>query len=265
MMRIKKLANRLSFWLAVVAVVCGLPGCGANPATDAGPASTESPAALIVQADKLYAERADLSRLRAAITQLRHALAAEPSNYDAAWRLARAEYFLGAHTGETGERDKAFRDGAEAGKAATQLQGNRPEGHFWLGANYGGSAQHSTLAGLSSVDNIIEEMEAVLRIDEGYESGSAYMALGQVYLESPKMFGGDQQKAVALLEKGLQRVGENNALLRLRLAEAYVAVGRNDDARKQLDAIKNMKPNPDYLPEYKDALAEADKLHDKIP
>jgi tetratricopeptide (TPR) repeat protein len=254
----------MSLRLALVVLLCGGLACGTKPAADAGPATNESPAELIAQADKLYAEREDLAHLRAAITALKHARAAEPGNYEAAWRLSRAEYFLGAHTSDTSERDKAFRDGAEAGKAAAQLQGNRPEGHFWLGANYGGSAQHSTLAGLSSVDSIIEEMEAVLHIDEGYESGSAYMALGQVYLESPKMFGGDQQKAVALLEKGLH-VGENNALLRLRLAEAYVAVGRNDDARKQLDAIKSLKANPDYLPEYKDAVAEADKLRTRIP
>jgi tetratricopeptide (TPR) repeat protein len=264
MMRVKKLANRLSLRLVIMGLVGSMLACGSKPVTEAGPASNESAAELISQADKLYAEREDLARLRAGITALRHARAAEPSNYEAAWRLSKFEYFLGSHTSDTGERDKAFRDGAEAGKAATQLQGNRAEGHFWLGANYGGSAQHSTLAGLSAVDNITEEMEAVLRIDEGYESGSAYMALGEVYLEAPKMFGGDEQKAVALLEKGL-RFGENNALLRLRLAEAYMAVGRNDDARKQLDAIKALKPEPDYLPEYKDAVAEADKLRSKIP
>ena len=161
------------------------------------------------------------------------------------------------------ERDKAFRDGAEAGKAAVELQPNRPEGHFWLGANYGGSAEHSTLAGLTSVDDIIAEMETVLKLDEGYQGGSAYMVLGQVYLKAPRMMGGDSEKAVAVLEKGL-KFGGDNALLRLRLAEAYIAVKRNDDARKQLDAINNLKASPDYQPEYKEAMAEAAKVRSKI-
>ena len=50
-----------------------------------------------------------------------------------------------------------------AGKAAVQLQPNKPEGHFWLGANYGGTAAHSTLANLSSFQDIKGEMEAVLK------------------------------------------------------------------------------------------------------
>jgi tetratricopeptide (TPR) repeat protein len=75
--------------------------------------------------------------------------------------------------------------------------------------------------------------------------------------------GGDAQKAVAELEKGL-RFGEGNAILRLHLAEAYQEVGRSDDARKQVNAIINMTADPNYLPEYKEAVAEARKLLEKI-
>lgn len=219
----------------------------------------ESVAELISRADKLYSEREDLSRVRAGAADLRRAQALDAGNYELAWRLSRISYYLGAHTTDADERDRAFNEGVKAGQQAVELRDDRPEGHFWLGANYGGRAQHSRLAGLTAVDDIIREMEAVLRIDEGYQAGSAYMALGQVYLNAPRMFGGDKQKAVAMLEKGL-RFGENNALLRLRLAEAYGSINRNDEARKQLDAIKDLKPNPDYLPEYKEAVAEAEKL-----
>ena len=263
-MKFKKITNRLSFILVVTALACGALACSRQTTPEPPPSKGESATELIAEADKLYAEREDLARLRAAITSLRRALTVEPSNYEAAWRFAKFNYYLGAHTADKSERDKAFRDGAEGGKLAVELQPNKPDGHFWLGANYGGSAQHSTLAGLTSVDNIIEEMETVLRLEEGYQNGSAYMALGQVYLNAPHMLGGDKQKAVEVLEKGL-RFGQDNALLRLRLAEAYSAVNRNDDARKQLDAISNMKPSADYLPEYKEALAEAEKLRGKIP
>lgn len=265
-MKPKRIRNRLSFILVVLGLSAATLSCSTKPA-EAPPASSggnESAAELIAQADKLYAEREDLSRLRSGITSLRRALATERSNYDAAWRLAKFEYYLGAHTPDKTERDKAFHDGAEAGQLAVELQGDKPDGHFWLGANYGGSAEHSALAGLSSVDSIIKEMETVIKLDEGYQSGSAYMALGQVYLKAPGMLGGDEQKGVGYLEKGL-RFGENNAFLRLRLAEGYVAVKRYDDARKQLDALNNIKPDPNYLPEYKEAVAEGEKLRSKIP
>src|SRR5207245_1014185 len=110
---------------------------------------------------------------------------------------------------------------------------------------------------------IKQEMEAVLKLDEGYESGSAYMVLGQVYLESPRLLGGDTQKAIEYLEKGL-RLGPNNALLRWHLAEAYAQVHRNEDARKQIDALLAMKRAPGYEPEYDEAAAQARKLQEKI-
>lgn len=263
MMKYKKIINRLSFILVICVLACGASACASKVQESPPAAAIESASELIAEADKLYAGREDIARVRAALTMLRRARAVESSNYEAAWRIGQFAHYLGAHTTDEAERDKAFREGVEASKAAAELQPQKPEGHFWLGANYGGVAQHSTLAGLTAVDDITTEMEIVLKLDEGFQGGSAYLALGQLYLEAPRMLGGDSQKALAFLEKGL-RFGENNALLRLRLAEAYVAVKRNEDARKQLDAINTLKPDPNFLPEYKDAVAEAQKLRDKI-
>jgi tetratricopeptide (TPR) repeat protein len=140
---------------------------------------------------------------------------------------------------------------------------NRPEGHFWLGANLGGRARlQGPLYALASVPDIRREMEEVIRVDEGFQAGSAYLALGQIDLELPEIMGGNRERAVETLEKGLQ-FGENNAMLRLRLAEAYLDVKRTEDARKQLNAIFKLKPSPDYLPEYKQAEAAARTLLEK--
>jgi len=218
---------------------------------------------LIAQADKLYAERADLSKVRDRAAYLRQARATEPGNYEAAWRLARMNYFLGEHTEDTGERDKAFDEGIKAGKEAVRLQEQKPEGHFWRGANLGGQAQHSALAGFSSANDIRREMQRVIQLDEGFMSGSAYMALARVDLEVPPVMGGDPKKAVELLEKGL-KFGENNAQLRYYLAQGYVKLKRNEDARKQLEAILNMQPDPNYVPEHNDAVAKARQLMQKV-
>jgi len=217
----------------------------------------------IAEADRLYVERTDLMKVRQGIVSLRQAQADDQSNYDLAWRLAKFNYYLGAHSPESYEQEKAFHEGIEAGKLAVKLQDAKPEGHFWLGANYGGNAQISTLAGLSEIDDIEREMEAVLKIDEGFQSGSAYMVLGQMYLQAPRLLGGDVQKAIGYLEKGI-RFGPDNALLRLRMAQAYAEDHRNDDARKQIDALMAMKPAPGYEPEYNEAVTEARKLQEKI-
>lgn len=219
--------------------------------------------AKLAEAEPLYEDRADMNRARVAVAVLRQARVADYGNYEVAWKLSRAAYYVGDHTEDDDERDDMFREGIEAGTAAVKLQGDKPEGHFWLGANYGGNASHSTLASLASVQDIKREMEAVIKIDEGYQSGSAYLGLGRLFLQAPRVLGGDSTKAINYLEKGL-KFGPNNSLMRVHLAEAYVAADRVGEARKQLDALMAITPDPKYTPEHNDALAKAKKLQQKI-
>lgn len=235
------------------------PGSQAN--VDQG--DEQVAAANVAEAEPLYDQREELPKIRQAVALLRQARTADYGSYEAAWKLARADYYLGEHTTDDSERDDLFREGIDAGKVAIQLQPNKADGHFWLGANYGGSAAHSTLASLSTVEDIRKEMETVLKLDEGYKLGSAYLALGQLYLEAPRVLGGDKAKAISYLEKGL-KFGANNALLRLRLAQAYEATNRDGDARKQIAIILSMSPEPKYVPEHKEAVAKAKKLQEKI-
>ena len=225
--------------------------------------TTTSAAQDIATADQLYANRDDTLQLRRAIVSLRQALIKEPGNYEAAWKLSKFNYYLATHTTDSKERDDAFRAGINAGKSAVQLNNDKPDGHFWLGANYGGAADQSAIQGLATVDDIKNEMQTVLRLDQGYQNGSAYMVLGLVYLNAPKFIGGDPKKAVEEMEKGLP-FGEPNAFLHLHLAEAYTKVGRAADARKEIQKILVMDPDPNYLPEYKEATNDAKKLLDQI-
>jgi Tfp pilus assembly protein PilF len=255
--------SRGSCYLFLLAsLMCISPACRSHPPAAETATNQPSPAEYVAQADQLYTQRDDLMRLRQGIISLRQALTADPGNYDAAWRLAKFDYYLGTHTDNSDERQSAFRQGIDAGKTAVKLQDNKPDGHFWLGANYGGSAQTNALAGLATTDDILKEMETVLRLDEGYQNGSAYMVLGMVHLQAPQLVGGDPQKAVAEMEKGLH-IGNTNAFLHLHLAEAYLKVGRKADARQQLETVISMTPDKDYLPEYKEAVGEARQMLQK--
>jgi len=246
--------------LTIVTLLLGTLCCRSHSKGAVPTADNRSPASNIAQADQFYREREDLKRLEQGIVLLRQAVTNDPNSYDANWRLAKFDYYLATHT--DGEyRDRAFRDGINAGKSAVQLQSDKPEGHFWLGANYGGSLESGSF-GLATVGDVRKEMEAVLKIDEGYQDGSAYMVLGLVDLKAPKIVGGDPQRAVTEMEKGL-KFGKANAFLRLHLAEAYQAVGRTADAREQLNTILSMAPDPNYLPEMKEAQAQARQVLDK--
>jgi tetratricopeptide (TPR) repeat protein len=249
--------------LAVIVVVLGVTISCDHASEESTPVANTSAAEDINKAQQLYAQREDLTKVREGVVALRQATTKDPGNYEAQWQLAKFNYYLATHTSDATERDKAFRDGINAGKTAAQLQPQKPDGHFWLGANYGGAAEQSAIQGLSTVDDIKNEMETVLKIDEGYQNGSAYMVLGLVYLNAPALVGGDPGKAVEVMEKG-KAYGEPNAFFHLNLAKAYAKVGRKDDARNQLDAILKMSPDQNYLPEYKEASTEAQKLKDDL-
>lgn len=255
--------SKLAVLLLVIVVVGGVGSCRKSDRPTTESSLTPPSADVIREADRLYAGREDLTKIRQALVALLQAQAVEPASYELAWRLAKFNYCLGAHSSDDREREKAYRDGIEAGKLAVKLQDGKPDGHFWLGGNYGGIAQTSTFAGLSEIDDIKSEMERVIKLDERYQSGSAYMVLGQVYLEAPSILGGDTQKAIESFEKGL-KVGPDNSLLHLHLAEAYVEAHRNEDARKQIGILMSMKAAPGYEPEHKEAVSLASKLQEKL-
>jgi tetratricopeptide (TPR) repeat protein len=251
---------------AVMSMVLASAACnhGASEGAPSGGGSDAKAAAeKIAEAEPLYDGREDITKARLAVTALRQAHAADYGNYEAAWKLARAAFYVADSTDNDSEQENMFREGTDAGKAAVQLQPDKPDGHFWLGANYGGSAAHSTLSNLSSFQDIKGEMDSVLKIDESYQGYSAYLALGRLYLQAPKLMGGDRLKAVEYLEKGV-KLNPNNTLMRYHLAEAYEANDRNADAKKQIEALMAITPDPKYIAEHKKAVENAKKLLEKI-
>ena len=251
---------------ALISIVFGGVACRRDRAgmpASSGGADAKMAADKLAEAEPLYEGREDMNKARLAVTALRQAHAADYSNYEAAWKLSRAAFYVADRTDNETERDNMFREGTDAGKAAAALQPNKPDGHFWLGANYGGNAAHSTLSNLSSFQDIKREMEAVLKLDESYQGYSAYIGLGRLYLGAPKVLGGDTSKAIEYLEKGL-KLNPNNTVMRYYLAEAYEANNRDADAKKQIETIMSTTPDPKYIAEHKDVLAKARKLQEKI-
>jgi tetratricopeptide (TPR) repeat protein len=262
----RKNTEKLGFVVVAMAIVFGAVACD-RTAPDTGPkidmGDAKAAANRIAEADTLYEGREDMNKARVAVTALRQARTADYGNYEAAWKLARAAFYVGEHTDNDDERDDMFRQGIEAGKAAVQLQPDKPDGHFWLGANYGADAAHSTIANLSSFQDIKREMEAVLKIDESYQGYSTYLGLGRLYLQAPRVLGGDSQKAIDYLEKGV-KLNPNHGLMRYYLAEAYEATNRYGEAKKQIETLTAITPDPKYAAEQKDAVEKGKKLLEKI-
>ncbi len=143
----------------------------------AGARSDQSPAPLFAGSsatdpDEAYRDRAHLPSARTALALWQQRLDANPSDFDAAWKIARAAYWLGTH-GTEGERRAVLEGGVAAGRAALLMAG-RPEGHFWMAGCMGALAESFGLRqGLRYRGNIKAALETVLRIDPAYQQGSA--------------------------------------------------------------------------------------------
>ena len=157
-----------------------------------------------------------------------------------------------------GRRD-LFEEGRDAGKIASRIKPDQPDGYFWYGANLAELAKLSPVTvGYTSVDNIRDAMNTVIKIQPDYQGASAYDILGEIELNT-RLFGGKASKAVEYLEKGIELVN-NNSNLRLHLAQAYMDDNKLDLAKQQLQYIIKMQPDPDYIPEHEQNVAEAKKL-----
>lgn len=217
------------------------------------------PTELLAESDKLFDQRQDLSKLKEAIAKLVKARRENAKNFEVEWRLSKYNYYLGRHSQDAKEQEKALEDGKAMGKLAMKTDPSKPDGHFWFAANIGEqSNRNPIIVGTGSIGEIREAMNKVIEIQPNYEMASAYDVLGQLEIGSI-ILGGSVEKGIEYFEKGIE-LEKYNGETRVHLAEAYLKVDRNADAKKQLDFVIQMKPNPAYLPEYAQQVERAKKL-----
>jgi tetratricopeptide (TPR) repeat protein len=227
-------------------------GEGGQVNPDAAVRAQESP-------DALYAKREDLASARdaAAIWQAR--LQQNARDYESAWKLARARYWLGGHAPER-ERKTFFESGIEAARTAAALEPNRPEGHMWLAANMGALAESFGLRqGLKYRGAIKDELLAVFRIDPAFQEGSADRALGRWYFKVPGLFGGSNRKSEEHLRRSLA-YAPNSTISHYFLAETLLDEGKKEEARAELQKVIDAPLDSDWAPEDRDYKSQALRL-----
>ena len=164
------------------------------------------------EADRLYADRTNIASARRAAALWSAGLQRNAQDVEAAWKLSRADYWLGGHAPDA-ERRQFLESGVDAGKAAVASAPNRPEGHFWLAANMGAIAEsYGVRAGLKYRKLIKEELDTVLRLDASFMRGSADRALGRWYFKVPTLLGGNRKLAEEHLRASLQYRPEQHRL-----------------------------------------------------
>lgn len=245
----------------IVFLAVFLVSCSQKAETDAAKPkfSDEEIRSALAKSDELFARREDVENLREAVRTLSNIRDADNRNFEVEWKFSRNNYFLSRQIESDEEAEKLSKDGKNAGIIASRIASEKPDGHFWYGANLGEQAKRNPVTvGLKAVGDIRETMNKVIAIDPKYQGASAYDALAQIEMQTG-IIGGKPEKAIEYLEKGLE-LEKDNTYLRLHLAEAYLATGKKAEAKKQLDALLQMKPAQGYEVEYKETTEKAKEI-----
>ena len=209
--------------------------------------------------DALYRERADPAKAQQAADLWNARVTANPRDFESAWKLSRASYWIGTQGPEAGRR-AALERGTDAGRRASMIDPLRPDGFFWMAANMGALAESYGLRqGIKYRGAIRDALETVLRIDPNYLEGSADRALGRWYYKVPGLFGGSKKQSEEHLRKSLT-YDPNSTATHYFLAETLFDMNRDAEARAELQKVLAAPIDPDWAPEDRDWKQKAQQL-----
>ena len=147
--------------------------------------------------------------------------------------------FLWADVRATTAEDKlaAYERGRDLGKRAVELMPKSHDAHLWYAINTGRWGQtKGVLRSLFLLPTVREEIDILFQLNP--RSVRAHSLAGNVFLEVPGLFGGDKEKAEEHFKKGLA-IDPKFTVLRTDLARLYIATGRHDEARRELQRVIN--------------------------
>jgi tetratricopeptide (TPR) repeat protein len=208
--------------------------------------SVQVPAA---DADALYQDRDNLASARQATEIWDARLKANARDFESAYKLSKACYWLGTNGLPEPERKAALEAGIAAARTAIAINAARPDGHFWLAANMGALAESFGMRqGIRYRGQIKDALLTTLKIDPGFLDGSADRALGRWYFKVPGLFGGSNKRSEEHLRKSLT-YNPNSVISHLFLGDTLADMGRKDEARKEYQAAIDAPFDPEWAPE----------------
>ncbi|HYG80420.1 MAG TPA: TRAP transporter TatT component family protein [Pyrinomonadaceae bacterium] len=194
------------------------------------------------RADELYDRRGQPENVRASVTLLE-----EPADeYEAAWRMGRALFFLGQEAGGSEETRAHHARGVLVSERAARLAPRRVEGHFWLGVNLALLAQtERPLKALRHALRARRSLVRAARLDAAYHAAGPLRVLARLQHKLPRLAGGGTKRARANFERAI-RLAPSNTVTRLYFAEMLLETGDAARARNELEALLNAPHDPSW-------------------
>jgi tetratricopeptide (TPR) repeat protein len=228
---------------------------------------------------------AKAAQVDAAIAAYQKAVAANPNDLEAHWKLLRAIRFKGAYVASTNDEKKAVyglaKKAGEAALAHVPAKGNEKqiadaarsiagagEIYFWDSVNWGEWAlAYGKLAAVKegAADRIRRGATIAMLVDPKMEDGGPARVLGRLHDQTPHVpfitGWASSKDAVKYLTESL-KVDASNKITKVFLAEALV----NNDSDNKPKAIQMLRevvsaPNPpEYVVEWEAAVNDARAL-----
>jgi len=225
----------LKYTIAVLVTICSFLGAQ----------NTDS---LIDKANELYeARHLNAENLEKSRGILQGIVDSEPNNLRAHYEFSKVYYQLGDEAETKNEKLKLYNAGKEYGKKAKKIDDNSVWAHFWYMVNLGRIGQtKGVLHSLGSVPEMKREIDKVLKIDP--EHTGALDVKAMLYYELPGLLGGNLNKSVEALNKGIE-LDSNYALLYVDMGKVYIKKKDYEKARWYLNKVLEIE-NPTYEADY---------------
>ena len=206
--------------------------------------TAQSSDSLIDKAVELHETRhLDPENLRRSYEMLEEVVNAEPNNLHAHNELSRVCYLMGDEAETKREKLEWFSKGKAIAQTAKKIDDNSAGAHFWYMVNIGRIGQtKGVLNSLALVPEIKKEIDRVLKIDPKHTGALDGKAM--LYYELPGILGGNLNKSVAALNKGIE-LDSNYTLLYVDMAKVYIKKKDYEKARWFLNRALKIE-NPTY-------------------
>lgn len=207
------------------------------------------------KADSLYNKKT-MDSVKEAVTIYESLM---EGNEEAAWKFARASYWVGVRTTGKDTQEVIFDKAYNAVKPYFDAGTNNINTNYWFALCAGKYGKlHGIVQSLFLVKPMKAACEKVINQDEGYEDGSALVIYGAIEYEVP---GGDKNVTVDYCNRAL-KYDPDGISTNLYLAKAYYDMKEYAKAKERLDHLLAYGK-----PETKDDkadMAEAEELLVKV-
>src|SRR5213593_1282789 len=133
------------------------------------------------------------------------------------------------------EKLGAYDRGRQLGERAVELAPKSAEAHVWYAINTARYGQaKGIMRSLFLLPTVQREIETILSLEP--KNIRAHSLAGNVYMEVPRIAGGDRARAEDYFKKGLA-IDPRFTVLRVDLARLYISTGRYPEARQELTRV----------------------------